>query len=316
MSLSGGPGPIRSSRHLAAYLSPVRNGLRRILPHRAVAMLKTLWAEYSFRSFNPRAVRHRYGPYEFQMELVDFDGASWFDRDYDEFEIAEITLLKQHKLVAGAKVFNAGANQCLQAMMMAREVGPSGRVWAIEPNPHNARAGLRNCELNDIHNLQIIEGAVSSAPGELWFNRAMNGQVAVSQREAGAHLVKVVTIDGLSAEFGPPDVLYIDVEGFECEVLEGAKGTLEACAPDCFVEVHLQMGLERYGGSITKLVSYFPNSRYDLYYCKGDDSVFRRFDTNNALPETRFFLVALGGGSTQNVESVHLTVGSSVKGSR
>jgi len=121
----------------------------------------------------------------------------------------------------------------------------------------------------------------------------MNGQVAVSQHEAGAHLVNVVTIDGLSAEFGAPDVLYIDVEGFECEVLKGARRTLEAYTPDCFVEVHLQMGLERYGGSVGMVLSYFPSGVYDLYYCNGEDGLYRQIKTSTVFPHERFYLVAL-----------------------
>jgi|HubBroStandDraft_4_1064222.scaffolds.fasta_scaffold05412_5 FkbM family methyltransferase len=285
---------------LLSTLDPLKKSLRRVLPYWGVVALKALWAEYSFRRFKPRVVRHRYGAYDLQLRLVDFDGQSWLDKDYDDGAFAEIALLKRHKLVPGAKVFNAGANQCVQTMMMAREVGPNGFVWAIEPNPHNAQAGLRNCQLNDIHNVQVIEAAASSKPGQLWFNRSMNGQVAGGAHEVGAHLVEVVTIDDLSTKFGPPDILYIDVEGFECEVLEGAKRTLELHAPDCFVEVHLQMGLERYGGSIGTVLSYFPNSRYDLYCGNGDDGVFRHVETNSVLPEKRFYLVALGRSSTQS----------------
>jgi len=60
------------------------------------------------------------------------------------------------------------------------------------------------------------------------------------------------------------------------------------------------MGLERYGGSIGTVLSYFPNSRYDLYCGNGDDGVFRHVETNSVLPEKRFYLVALGRSSTQS----------------
>src|ERR1700737_4300766 len=150
---------------LLNYLLSVRKPLVRILPNWCLAMLKSLWAEYSFRRFKPRIVRHRYGTYDFQLQLINYDGESWFDKDYDEGAFAEMALLKQHKLVAGAKVFNAGANQCLQAMMMAREVGTDGHIYAVEPNSHNAQAGRRNCELNGIHNVWGVEPAASPTPG-------------------------------------------------------------------------------------------------------------------------------------------------------
>ena len=290
---------------LLNYLSPVRKRLGRILPYWSLAILKSLWAEYSFRQFKPRIVRHRYGKYDFQLQLVDFDGECWLDKDDDGAAFAEIALLKKHKLVAGAKVFNAGANQCLQAMMMGREVEPGGLIYAVEPNSHNTQAGRRNCELNGIHNVRVIEAAVSSTPGKLWFNSAMNGQVAVSRHEAGAHLVDVVTIDGLTAKFGRPDVLYIDVEGFECEVLEGAKSTMASHAPDCFIEVHLQMGLERYGGSLERVLSFFPSSRYLLFYSNGSDGVFRQVEPNVALPEKRFYLVALSLVNNRSLDGVN-----------
>lgn len=298
---------------LLGYLLPVRKLLRRILPYWAVAVLNAVWAEYSFRTFKGRVARHRYGTYDFQVELIDFDGASWLDKDYDESAFAEIAVLKRHRLGPGAKVFNAGANQCVQAMMMAKEVKPGGFVWAIEPNRHNVQAGLKNCELNGIDNVKLIEAAASSARGQLWFNSAMNGHVAMSQYEAGAHLVEVVTIDDLSAKFGAPDVLYIDVEGFECEVLEGARATLASHAPDCFVEVHLQIGLERYGGSLEKVLSFLPSSRYDLFYSNGDDGIFRQVETNTMLPEKRFYLVALSRCNDRNLNATYDVVRSSVR---
>ena len=97
-------------------------------------MLKALWARYSFRTFTPRIARHRYGKYEFRLQVVDFDGASWYDLDSKHSGCAEIDIHKAHKATAGARVVNAGANHGLPAMMMAKDVGCNGLVWAIEPN--------------------------------------------------------------------------------------------------------------------------------------------------------------------------------------
>ena len=93
-----------------------------------------------------------------------------------------------------------------------------------------------------------------------------------------------------------PDVLYIDVEGFECEVLKGATTTLQYSKPDCYVEVHLQTGLERFGGSLQELLSFFPSNQYDLFYkgeASGDSRDYRRADQLSDFPTDRFNLVAL-----------------------
>jgi FkbM family methyltransferase len=269
-----------------------RKTLRRVLPDRGVAKLKAMWADYSFRRFKPRIVRHRYGAYEFQIEIVDFDGQAWYDMDLPELA-SEIDLFKKSKLRPGAKIINAGANQCIQAMMLAKEVEPNGFCWAIEPNHHNVRAGRRNAELNGIQNMEVIEAAVSSTPGTVFFNSSMNGRVTQDGNESGAHSVPAITIDGLAAEKGTPQLLYIDVEGFECEVLKGAQETLHLCRPDCYVEVHLQMGLERFGGSVEKVLSFFPRNQYDLFFNCGDGTAYQPVGDPSDLPKKRFYLAAL-----------------------
>jgi FkbM family methyltransferase len=278
----------------------LKNFLHPLIPLSVRSVLKVFWARYSYAAYKPRTVRHRYGPYEFLIEIVCYDGETWFNRDWEDGEVAEIALLKQHKLAAGATVFNIGANQCLQAMMMAREVGPSGSVWAVEPNGHNVRAGLRNCELNGIRNCRIREAAVSSASGRIPFNQSMNGQVALSERQIGAHFVEAITIDEMTAEYGMPDVLYVDVEGFECHVLEGARATLAKSRPDCFVEVHLGMGLEKFGGSSARLLSFFPSKEYRLYCSVPSEGRFWEVSAAEEIPTKRFFLLALARENNVN----------------
>ena len=51
------------------------------------------------------------------------------------------------------------------------------------------------------------------------------------------------SIDDMTARFGRPDMLYVDIEGYECRVFHGAAKTL-ATDPDCFVEMHVGCGLE------------------------------------------------------------------------
>jgi FkbM family methyltransferase len=74
----------------------------------------------------------------------------------------------------------------------------------------------------------------------------LNGQVDDGQRRWGELRVPAWSIDDLSAEYGVPDVVFMDVEGFEHEALAGAQKTLRA-GPDWFVEVHHPQELARYG---------------------------------------------------------------------
>ena len=150
----------------------------------------------------------------------------------------EITFLKEHRLKPGAKVFDIGAHQCVIALMLARTVGPDVSVVAVEANPLNCRAGERNISLNGVTNCQVLQAAGAASSGTLTFNVGQNGQVDDGSGEWGRMEVKAVSVDDLTAAHGVPDVLFIDVEGFECELLRGAQRTL-AARPDCFVEVHV-----------------------------------------------------------------------------
>lgn len=301
----GGALPLHQSR---VGLGRIKGILRKHIPGAAWSILKLLWAKYSFGTFCPRTVRHRFGDHELFMRLVDLDGAEWYDRDYDEFP--EINLLRQHQLVAGARVFDAGANQCLQAMLMAKAVAPDGFVWAIEPNPRNAQAARQNVRINGIANCRVLEAAVSHCEGQIIMNQAMNGQVSLDG--IGGRPVRAVSIDYLTAALGPPSVLYIDIEGFECAALEGAQTTLRRYVPDCVVEVHSGLGLERLGGSVEKLISFFPSVDYRLLYTTGRDNALHAVASASKLPNERFFLIALAKadrlGSRARVEALARTV--------
>jgi hypothetical protein len=62
-----------------------------------------------------------------------------------------------------------------------------------------------------------------------------------------------------------PGIVFIDVEGFEHEALQGASETLRA-SPDRFVEVHHPQELARYGAaSYRQIVECFDRRHYDLF---------------------------------------------------
>jgi hypothetical protein len=104
--------------------------------------------------------------------------------------------------------------------------------------------------------------------------------------------VRAVTVDSLAQDHGFPDVLFIDVEGFECRVLEGATAVL-ARRPDCFVEVHSEHGLETFGGSVSALLTRFHDAGYELYAHTETSREPARLGPGDEPPRGRFFLTAL-----------------------
>jgi FkbM family methyltransferase len=282
--------------------------VKAMVPRPLWTQLRMLRQRHMLASFERRRVRHVYGGYDLEVELVDPMAAGWYDHDCPE--LPEITLLKEHGLRPGAKVFDIGAHQCVVAMILAKTVGPQGSVVALEASQENFQAAQQNLKLNRIDNCRVLHAAGAAQSGTLIFNRGTNGQVDDGSGEWGQVEVQSYCIDDLAVEFGDPDVLFIDVEGFECELLRGAKKTL-ARRPDCFVEVHVNGGLEKFGGSVAQVLDFFPDG-YEFFAALPDQN-FMPLQQGSDLLLDRFFLVALAAKGAGTEPRRDITAGGAAR---
>ena len=128
-------------------------------------------------------------------------------------------------------------------LLMAKLVGPAGRVLAVEPGPpyvERLRANLAlNASLSDrvaVHNVGL-----SDAPGMLHWrpdpNNPFNAGLSAAHPDSvpGEVAVPVTTLDALvaSRELDRLDFIKIDVEGMELEVMRGPGGRWRRCARCC-----------------------------------------------------------------------------------
>ena len=145
--------------------------------------------------------------------------------------------------------------------------------------------------LHDIGKLRMPETIIDK-PGELSFSEDWGAQ------KVGSGVVKVpaITIDSLTEKYGAPDVVYVDVEGFECQALQGAQATLKAL-PDLYIEVHAGIGLEDFGRSVDKILSLLPPTGYELLAVEPCDDLSKEvavpFHTGLPWLHKRFYLIAL-----------------------
>lgn len=226
-----------------------------LLPAAIQRKIRRALCEYRRAGFARRLTQRRYGDFAPIIELVDQKGQQWYDRDQD-FE-PEILLLQHHGLVLGARVFDLGAHQGLVALALAHLVGELGSVIAVEAMPFDAGAAERNRKLNGVDHLIIINAAVAARRGTVEFTQS--GCAAHGDDTLPTILVDAVTVDALSEKYGRPDILFIDVDGFEVEVLQGAKGVLRS-RPPCYVEVHSPL-LVQYGQSAEDVPGVFSVGR-------------------------------------------------------
>jgi len=219
--------------------------------------------------------------------------AGWYDRDWPL--LPEIEVLRRHRLKAGARVFDLGAHQCVVALILARIVGEDGTVIAVEGESRNARVGGRNCRLNNADNVVVKHAVAADREQVFRFDHELNGRVVPRARIPwGTVEVPGVTIDGLASQYGTPNVVIVDVEGFEARVLAGATETIASGQCDFLVEVHTGAGLEEAGASTDDVLSFFPGSGYRLFVAP-DGGSFRpheELDRGSGVMLDRFFLLA------------------------
>jgi FkbM family methyltransferase len=271
-----------------------------LLPPRAQGRARTLSQRVRRARFGSRVVEHDYGGHRMRVEICSGYGLM-YDRDWPEPE--EIAELRRRRLGPGASVFNLGANHGVIALMLANAVGPTGRVVALEANPYDARTAARNARLNGVDQLTCVNAAVAAETGEVSF--ALGGEVDDGTGRFGAVKVPALSIDDLASRHGTPDVVVMDVEGYELEALAGAQRTLEE-RPDWFVEVHGEEAIGRYGGSVADVVETFVSRGYEclvaedrLCYVRDRLVSLTRFhpleEADGIVTRGRFFLIAAGG---------------------
>lgn len=243
---------------------------RELLPTSIYAPLRARHIYRLITAYEPRTVEHVYAGHRLRIHLEDPLAEGWYDRDW--LEPAEITEMRRGRLGDGALVFDVGAHQAVVALILARIVGEAGTVVAVEAEPHNARIAQRNVQENDARNVVVLDAAVGSKTGRLSFTESLNGHVAAAGHP-GAIEVDALTVDALAAAHGRPDVVLVDVEGYEEHVLAGATATIAAAATDFLIELHSAELLGAAGSTADDVLGHFEGRPYELAVALADDTV-------------------------------------------
>ena len=99
-----------------------------------------------------------------------------------------------------------------------------------------------------------------------------------------------ISIDDLAQQKGWPDLVYLDIEGFEIEALKGAAATLERWCY-WFVELHGDEMLSRYGARNADILQFFDRDKFARYVCMPEGDSFRLVTENEPVPVERCYLI-------------------------
>lgn len=148
----------------------------------------------------------------------------------------------------GMIAYDVGANIGYVALMMAKIVGPQGKVYAFEALPDNIERLRRNVALNGLYErVSIYAGAVAAGEGDVRFFVHISGGMGKAAGSAGRdqQYLREITVPCISLDefvYGqgnpPPQAVKMDIEGGEVMALPGMRRVLAEARPVMLMELH------------------------------------------------------------------------------
>jgi len=198
----------------------------------------------------------------------------WFE---DEIEFV------RHLVQPDMYVIDIGANYGCYTLTMAKLIGKGGKLWAFEPASATAGFLKKSLKLNAIHNVRLLQSALSDHAGEaqlaLESNAELNALVEDGTQGKHTETVQLQRLDDCMDKFGwnRIDFIKIDAEGEENHILDGGQRFLECCSPLIMFELkdgqHINEGL----------IQHFIDFGYSPYSLVPGLSLLAPFDIEQTL---------------------------------
>ena len=178
----------------------------------------------------------------------------------------------------GTVALDLGANIGAHTMHLARAVGPKGLVVAFEPTDYAFSKLTANIALNPTLapriktcQLMLLENEIASVPEAICSSWPLKTEEGLHPGHFGklmaAHSARGTTLDRAIAELLPGNprisLIKMDVDGYECRLLRGAKQTLNKHRPLIVMEMSPYV-LEEMQNSVEELVALLVECGYGL----------------------------------------------------
>lgn len=170
-----------------------------------------------------------------------------FSRYYEAGYEPESFLFFRENVKAGDTVLDIGGHIGLFAVVNAKLVGATGKVFSFEPTPFTRGVLQEVVELNGVSGVvEVRSEAVSSKRGQTIFfdtgDTISNANSLVKTARSKQEIpITLISVDEFVTELGlTVNCLKIDVEGSELDVLNGARETFLSMRPLARLGLHPQ----------------------------------------------------------------------------
>jgi FkbM family methyltransferase len=215
--------------------------------------------------FKPYVANLTVNNISFQFIVATPLSKSWYATQ-ENLNSYEMQALSEFMKPQGSVIFECGGHHGRDCVLLASMAGRNGHVVTFEPHPANMDVLCKNIEINCLDNVTAIQAAVGSRPQDIFITSRSNAKVSFRKRGIN---VPVITIDEWAEKENIwPDIIKIDVEGYEMEVLKGSRKALSR-TPAILVELHCNI-VDDFGFSPEDIWALIDTSRYNVYMQKHD----------------------------------------------
>jgi len=168
------------------------------------------------------------------------------------------------------RLLDVGACHGLFSLAFTQD-DPEAEALAVEPSPLAWGVLESNVRLNAGARVVPMRAAVGASPGLLRMRFSWHHLEAAPESADDPASVEIPlrTLDGIREELAfRPDVMKVDVEGYEIFALRGARRTLSEDRPVLFLEAHPRR-IQELGGSMRELWSLLADSGYQAFDLRG-----------------------------------------------
>jgi FkbM family methyltransferase len=290
--------PLRSMSRLIGHMQWVRTGIRRRIVKRL---------------FDPLKI----APVEFETDFCglryngSFDSViDWCVYFFGSFAPHELQALSSVAGTQRLKTFwDIGGNTGHHSLFMSKLCR---QVHYFEPFPALRERFQSNVELNKIDNVNVHEIGLGAQEDTLTYYAPTQRNLGTgsflqshSASNVAAGEIVVRRGDDVCGEEGvaPPDIIKLDVEGFEFDVLRGMQETLSTYKPVVLMEI-TQSSLQHLAPE-DSISEFFPyqHSIYEIRPAKSWGVFFQR----PGFRRTRFVPASLGKGKSSQYLLIQAT---------
>jgi len=250
--------------------------IKRVLPESVKEVLRRVVYPERYRQFKPYLKEKNIEGVVFDLWICDKDGRDWYDLQSTDPEWLEMRFLKDHMIEKDDVILECGGHNGCTAVVLSKWIGEGGKVITFEALPKNCDIIEMNIEQNSLQNVTLERKAVGAKRGKITIVDTSNSSVATSGQGIEVELTCLDEYEHLN-----PTFIKIDVEGFEVQVLRGARRILSK-RPKFAIEIHTG-AFAKYGDSMDDLFRLIGVENYKLWIQWDDNEQPEEYDMRTPI---------------------------------